>query len=86
MRTRRTIQKAALAGALLTILTAFAPQPKCFASTLPRPAARFLHYFQKSEEVRTPEAREISVWERLVVSLIWASSTPSGGSNSQQRP
>jgi hypothetical protein len=69
-------QKAAMAGALMAILTALAPQPRCLASTLPQPAARFLHYFQKTEGVKASESRQVSVWERLVVSLIWATSTP----------
>lgn len=66
-------QRAAVAGALLAILTALAPQPRCLASTLPLPAARFVHYFQKAEPGQTGLA---SVWDRLVVSLIWATSTP----------
>lgn len=69
-------QRAAVAGALLAVLTALAPQPRCFASTLPKPAARFLHYFQKTEDVKATELREVSAWERFVVSLIWATSTP----------
>lgn len=69
-------RNAAVAGALLAVLTALAPQPACLASTLPCPAARFLHYFQKTEGVRASESRQASVWERLVVSLIWATSTP----------
>lgn len=68
-----------MAGALLTVLTMLAPQPRCVASTLPKPAARFLHYFQKTEGVKATETREVSVWERLVVSLIWATSTPAKG-------
>lgn len=72
-----------MAGALLTVLTMLAPQPRCVASTLPKPAARFLHYFQKTEGVKATETREVSVWERLVVSLIWATSTPAKSDGSR---
>lgn len=79
MRKRTMFKRAAVGGALLVLLTALAPHPRCVASTLPKPAARFLHYFQKTEGVKASESREVSVWERLVVSLIWATSTPAKG-------
>jgi hypothetical protein len=70
------VRRAILTGLLAATLVMLAPKPQCVASTLPAPAAKFLHYFACPEAVEMPEAGKTSVWERFVVSLILATSAP----------
>jgi hypothetical protein len=69
-------------AALLLVATAAAPSNRCWARNLPPPAARFIHFYGKSPAVDVSESgRRIEGWERLLYSLILATSAPESGTS-----
>jgi hypothetical protein len=76
-----------IAGALLIPLAAPSLSPRCLASTLPQPAARFIHFFERSSGAEKLGSGKVGMWERFVYSLIFATSAPAGTpSTSSSRP
>lgn len=53
---------------------------QCLASTLPRPAARFIYFFQEAGSGETSEGNKVGLWERFLYSLILS------GAPSEQKP
>jgi hypothetical protein len=76
MKERQIGRKLLITGAVAAVLVAFAPSRACVASTLPNPAARFIHFFQKSSAAEKVGQGKVGLWERFLYSLILASSAP----------
>lgn len=82
-------RKLLILAALTVVVIAPAVSRQCLAETLPRPAARFIHFFEQSSAAEKVGEGRVGVWERFVYSLILATSTPTEGkttTSSSARP
>jgi hypothetical protein len=64
---------------LAVVATLAVPREKCWASSLPKPAARFIHFFQAAAPA---EDRKVGTWERLLYTVI-ATGSPAAPTKAQ---